>query len=75
MEQIETMQDIPEKDLIRKGRMTKFPMDMTLAEQLKWQVQVQEDAKNHLFAIGQPLVYVKDGETIAEFSDGRKKRL
>ena len=69
------MQEIPVEDLVKKGRMTKSLLNMTLAEKLTWQLQVQKDAKEYLFSIGQPLVYKENGQTIAEFADGRKQRL
>lgn len=55
--------------------MNKSILGMTLADKLKWQLQVQKDAKEYLFSIGQPLVYKENGQTIAEFADGRKERL
>ncbi|HAL82934.1 MAG TPA: hypothetical protein DCO83_12445 [Mucilaginibacter sp.] len=65
------MIEIPEEELVRKGKMTKSPFDMTLAEEKEWQIQKQEEAKVYLFSIGQPLVYEKDGFMIAEYADGR----
>jgi hypothetical protein len=65
------MIDIPEEELVRKGKMTKSPFDMTFEEEKEWQVQKQIDARDYLFSIGQPLVYEKDGVMIAEYADGR----
>lgn len=75
MKYTETMQDIPEKDLMKKGAMTTPPWEMNLADRIKWELEKQEEAKKHLFSIGQPIVYKQNGETIAEFADGSKKRL
>jgi hypothetical protein len=38
-------------------------------------VRNKAEAKKHLFSIGQPLVYEKDGNMIAEFADGRIENL
>lgn len=69
------MEDIATVDLLKKGRMTKHPMEMTESEIHEWSRTIQERAKYHLFSIGQPLVYRKDGIMVAEFADGRVKRL
>jgi len=65
------MLEIPEEELLRKGKMTKSPFDMTMEEEKQWQIEKQEEAKAYLFSIGQPLVYEKNGVMIAEYSDGR----
>jgi hypothetical protein len=65
------MIEIPEAELLRKGKMTKSPFDMTIEEEKEWQIQKQAEAKAFLFSIGQPLVYEKDGIMIAEYADGR----
>jgi hypothetical protein len=65
------MIEIPEEELVRKGKMTKSPFDMTFEEEKEWQIQRQIEAKAYLFSIGQPLVYEKDGVMIAEYADGR----
>jgi len=65
------MLEIPEEELLRKGKMTKSPFDMTLEEEKQWQIEKQEEAKAYLFSIGQPLVYEKNGVMIAEYADGR----
>jgi len=69
------MIEIPEAELLRKGKMTKSPFDMTIEEEKEWQIQKQAEAKAFLFSIGQPLVYEKDGIMIAEYADGRIKRI
>jgi len=65
------MIDIPEEELMRKGKMTKSPFDMTFEEEKAWRVEKQAEARAFLFSIGQPLVYEKDGVMIAEYADGR----
>jgi len=65
------MIDIPEEELVRKGKMTKSPFDMTLEEEREWQIKTKLETRAYLFSIGQPLVYVKDGVMIAEYADGR----
>lgn len=65
------MIEIPEEELLRKGKMTRSPFDMTLEEEREWQIQKQVEARAYLFSIGQPLVYEKDGVMIAEYADGR----
>ncbi|HEY5327224.1 MAG TPA: hypothetical protein VIJ27_09495 [Mucilaginibacter sp.] len=65
------MIEIPEEELLRKGKMTKSPFKMTLEEEREWQIQKQLEARAYLFSIGQPLVYEKKGIMIAEYADGR----
>jgi len=65
------MIDIPEEELVRKGKMTKSPFDMTFEEEKVWRIEKQAEAQAFLFSIGQPLVYKKDGIMIAEYADGR----
>ncbi|MDR3693535.1 hypothetical protein [Mucilaginibacter sp.] len=65
------MIDIPEEELVRKGKMTKSPFDMTFEEEKAWRIEKQAEAQAFLFSIGQPLVYKKDGVMIAEYADGR----
>ena len=67
------MLEIPEEELLRKGKMTKSPFDMTFEEEKAWRIEKQAEARAFLFSIGQPLVYKKDGEMIAEYADGRIK--
>ena len=69
------MLELPEGELVRKGKMTKSPFDMTFAEEKEWRIQKQAEAKEYLFSIGQPLVYEKDGIMIAEYADGRIKAI
>lgn len=53
------------------GKMVKDPKRMSQREQLIWQRQCAENAKEYLFSIGQPIVYKRqDGHTVAEYSDG-----
>jgi len=65
------MIEIPEEELLRKGKMTKSPFDMTFEEEKAWRIEKQAEAQAFLFSIGQPLVYKKDGVMIAEYADGR----
>jgi hypothetical protein len=65
------MIEIPEEELVRKGKMTKSPFDMTFEEEKAWRIEKQAEAQAFLFSIGQPLVYKKDGVMIAEYADGR----
>ena len=67
------MLEIPEEELLRKGKMTKSPFDMTFAEEKAWRIEKQAEARAFLFSIGQPLVYKKDGVMISEYADGRIK--
>ncbi|MDB5152125.1 MAG: hypothetical protein JWR54_876 [Mucilaginibacter sp.] len=67
------MTDIPEEQLIKKGKMIKAPWTMTLTERNDWELRMQTEAKEYLFSIGQPLVYEKEGHMIAEYADGRIK--
>lgn len=65
------MMEIPEEELVRKGKMTKSPFDMTFEEERAWRIEKQAEAQTFLFSIGQPLVYEKNGVMIAEYADGR----
>ncbi len=65
------MEEIPVEELVKKGAMVKSPTLMTPTERAAWEVQVVEKARAHLFSIGQPMVYKKDGRMIAEHGDGR----
>jgi len=65
------MIEIPVEQLIKKGKMTMEPWKMTPAERDEWELRMQAEAKNHLFSIGQPLVYEKEGRMIAEYADGK----
>jgi len=69
------MIEIPDEELVRKGKMTKSPFDMTFEEEREWQIQKQLEARDYLFSIGQPLVYKKYGFMIAEYADGSVKRI
>jgi len=69
------MQDIPEEQLVKKGKMVKAPWTMTETERAQWEKRTQEEARDYLFSIGQPLVYEKDGRMIAEYADGRIKTI
>jgi hypothetical protein len=69
------MIDIPGEQLMRKGKMTKSPFDMTVEEERAWRIEKQAEARAFLFSIGQPLVYEKNGVMIAEYADGHVKRV
>jgi hypothetical protein len=65
------MIEIPVEQLVKKGKMTIEPWNMTSAERDEWEVRMQVEAKEYLFSIGQPLVYEKEGQMIAEYADGK----
>lgn len=67
------MTDIPEEQLVKKGKMIKAPWTMAPAERDEWESKMQAEAKEYLFSIGQPLVYEKEGHMIAEYANGRIK--
>lgn len=50
--------------------MEKSPLLMDAGELRTWEEQEKAYVRNHLFSIGQPLVYRKDGDMIAEYADG-----
>ena len=64
-------QDIPLEEMTRKGAMVKSPLDMSPAEFAAWERQIQIDARNDLFSIGQPYVTRQNGKVVAEYRDGR----
>jgi hypothetical protein len=51
--------------------MTKSPFLMTAEEREEWEVLMQAKTRAYLFSIGQPLVYIRDGQMIAEYADGK----
>jgi hypothetical protein len=61
--------------LIKRGRMTKSPLEMKPEELKIWEQKEQTFVRNHLFSIGQPLVYKKNGVMVVEFADGRTEKL
>jgi hypothetical protein len=61
---------IAEESFLKKGRMEKSPLLMDAGELRTWEEQEKAYVRNHLFSIGQPLVYRKDGDMIAEYADG-----
>jgi hypothetical protein len=55
----------------QQGVMIKDPRTMTEQELVRWQKQCAENARDYLFSINQPLVYIReDGHTVAEYKDG-----
>jgi hypothetical protein len=69
------MREIPDEQLVKKGKMVKAPWTMTEAERIEWEHRTQEEARDYLFSIGQPLVYEKEGRMIAEYADGSVKTI
>jgi|EndMetStandDraft_4_1072995.scaffolds.fasta_scaffold00531_14 hypothetical protein len=68
-------QDIPLELMVKKGKMTKKPWLMSPAERGEWFGSIQKEAKAYLFSIGQPVVYKKGENFIAEYADGSTKVL
>jgi len=68
-------QEIALEEMTRRGEMVKSPFDMSPEEYAAWKIQVQIDAREYLFSIGQPYVGLKDGVFVAEFADGRIQRI
>ena len=68
-------QEIALEEMTRRGEMVKSPFDMSPEELAAWKIQVQIDAREYLFPIGQPFVALKDGVFVAEFADGRIQRI
>lgn len=66
---------IKEEALIKKGIMKEKPFDMDDEKKVMWEKEAFERARTYLFSIGQPLVYEKDGQMVAEFADGSIERL
>jgi hypothetical protein len=62
--------EISTEDLLKKGEMVIAPWDMTPVERQAWYKLNQMKARNYLFSIGQPLVFEKEGQMIAEYADG-----
>lgn len=56
---------------IHEGTMVKRIIDMTPQEREVYYKAVALKAKERLFAIGQPWVYEKNGQVLAEYADGR----
>lgn len=66
---------ITDESLMKKGKMKKFPLDMDASELGIWKENMSKDIRAYLFSIGQPLVYEKDGQMVAEYADGRIEML
>lgn len=55
----------------QEGAMVKDPRHMTDSELSAWIKKCAENARDYLFSINQPLVYIReDGHTIAEYKNG-----
>lgn len=54
-----------------QGLMDKSIIDMTLSEREAYYQTCALKAKEHLFSIGQPIVYEKNGRIVAEYADGK----
>ena len=53
------------------GTLKKTIEEMSEVEYEEWEKSIQTDAKEYLFSIGQPLVYIReDGRTVAEHKNG-----
>ncbi|MGF1637980.1 MAG: hypothetical protein ACFCUU_12965 [Cyclobacteriaceae bacterium] len=55
--------------------MKKQPWKMSPEEKKVWKENMNQEIRSHLFSIGQPLVYYKDSQMVAEYSDGRIERI
>lgn len=58
-----------------KGTMTKRVIDMTAIERADFYKEITLKARERLFAIGQPWIYEKNGQVVAEYADGSLKVL
>ena len=63
-------QDIPLDLIVKKGKKPANFDKMTPEEHREWERCMQKEAEAYLFSIGQPLVYKKDGQYIAQYADG-----
>lgn len=61
---------VKEDSLIKKGKMKKEPWKMSPEEKKIWKMNMRQEIRTHLFSIGQPLIYYKGSQLIAEYSDG-----
>ena len=64
-----------EDSLIKKGKMKKEPWNMTSEEKQVWKKHMRNEIRSRLFSIGQPLVYYKNKQMIAEYPDGRIEKV
>ncbi|MES2063420.1 MAG: hypothetical protein V4456_15945 [Bacteroidota bacterium] len=55
---------------IKRGKLPANFDEMSLEEVKAWERAMQKEAEEYLFSIGQPLVYEKDGQMIAQHADG-----
>ena len=55
---------------IKRGKLPANFDEMSLDEVKAWERAMQKEAEEYLFSIGQPLVYEKDGQMIAQHGDG-----
>lgn len=65
MEQV-TQIELP----IKRGKLPANFDSMSIEEMKAWERAMQKEAEEYLFSIGQPLVYEKDGQMIAQHADG-----
>ncbi|WP_057938040.1 hypothetical protein [Algoriphagus resistens] len=66
---------IKEEVFLKKGKMKKDLCYMTAAERVAWKEKMGKEIRSHLFSIGQPLVYRKNGQMIAEYADGHIEKV
>lgn len=55
---------------IKRGKLPANFDDMSLEEVKAWERDMQKEAVDYLFSIGQPLVYEKDGQMVAQHANG-----
>lgn len=67
--------EIKDEYLFKRGRMKKNPFTMTPEEKAKWNEQAEEQIRNYLFSLDQPLVYCKNGKMVAEYPNGTIKNV
>ena len=68
--------DFKDSELVSRGVLEKSLQEMTSNEREQWHKALPGKIREHLFSIGQPLVYENEhGDFIAEYSDGRIEEL
>lgn len=66
---------IKESLLIKKGRGSHSPYDLSQMNEQANLEQVEKGIRAYLFSLGQPLVYEKDDSLLVEYPDGSLERI
>lgn len=69
------IEDIPDEEFLKKGKMEQSPFGMNDPERKLWEENANMKVKEYLRSIKQPLVYRKNGRIVMESEDGKINEL